>query len=100
MRFQISTYAGTPKDPRSGIEYKAATVGYKYGADAAAARVAFDGEDVLHSGPLQVTFAYGFHHDVTMEDDDANEDFDESDLAQPDDPEESDDMDLDDFDDF
>ena len=71
---------------------------HKYGADAAATRVAFDGEDILHSGPLHVTFASGLHHDI-IDDDDANDDFDESDLAQPDDPE-SDDMDFDDFDDF
>ena len=98
VRVEISTYAGTPKEPRIGLEYNAARIGYKYGADAAATRVAFDGEDILHSGPLHVTFASGLHHDI-IDDDDANDDFDESDLAQPDDPE-SDDMDFDDFDDF
>ena len=39
VRVESSTYAGTPKEPRIGLEYNVATVGYKNGVDAAGARV-------------------------------------------------------------
>ena len=64
----------------TGLEYNAAVVGYKHGLDAAGARVGLDGEDLLRSGCVSVTFHAGHHHDVTdLMDDELSDGLDEYD---------------------
>ena len=69
VRVHCSTYPDTPKTER-GIEYNAAMVGFKYGIDAAGARVALGGEDLLRSGRLNVAFVAGKEHDINVDDED------------------------------
>ena len=59
-----------------GIEYNAATVGFKNGIDAAGARVALDDEDPLRSGRISVAFVAGKEHDIDDDDDDNEGNFD------------------------
>ena len=68
MRTEFSTYADTPKTPKLALEYNVAIIGFQHRVDAAAARVALDGEGLLRSGCLKVTFCAGHDHDITMED--------------------------------
>ena len=75
VRVHCSTYPDTPKTER-GIEYNAATVGFKHGIDAAGARVALGGEDLLRSGRLNVAFVAGREHDINDDDEDYKGDFD------------------------
>ena len=62
-----------------GLEYNVATIGFVHGIDAAGARIALDNEDLLRSGCIKVDFCAGHEHDVTMDDELDEGDFDGSD---------------------
>ena len=70
--------AGIPMTD-TGLDYNAAVVGYRHGLDAAVARADLDGEDLLSSGCISVTFYAGHHHDATDLKDDELSDVDEYD---------------------
>ena len=61
------------------IEYNVATIGFVHGIDAAGARIALHNEDLLRSGCIKVDFCAGHEHDVTMDDELDEGDFDGSD---------------------
>ena len=79
VRIECSTYADTPKEHKLGLEYNVATIGFVHGIDAAGARIALDNEDLLRSGCIKVDFCAGHEHDVTMDDELDEGDFDGSD---------------------
>ena len=79
VRIGCSTHADTPKEHKLGLEYNVATIGFVHGIDAAGARIALDNEDLLRSGCIKVDFCAGHEHDVTMDDELDEGDFDGSD---------------------
>ena len=83
VRIESSTYVDTPKEARLGIEYNVASIGYVHGCDAAATRVAYNGEDLLRSGCLKVDFLAGHHHDL-MDDELDEGEFNSSDYMSSD----------------
>ena len=79
VRIGCSTHADTPKEHKLGLEYNVATIGFVHGIDAAGARIALHNEDLLRSGCIKVDFCAGHEHDVTMDDELDEGDFDGSD---------------------
>ena len=79
VRIGCSTHADTPKEHKLGLEYNVATIGFVHGIDAAGARIALHNEDLLRSGCIKVDFCAGHGHDVTMDDELDEGDFDGSD---------------------
>ena len=88
-------WAGVPKTTGRLVHtYNYAIVTYRNKSDAAVAQRALDGAQLLRSEALTIRFASG---QAAAADDESENEFDESDLAPPDD---SDGMDFDDFDDY
>ena len=78
VRIGCLTHADTPKEHKLGLEYNVATIGFVHGIDAAGARIALHNEDLLRSGCIKVDFCAGHGHDVTMDDELDEGDFDGS----------------------